>query len=192
MSILSTLVQYLLFWHKKLPKSYFQEEKALFFTAAWRLMPTNESAGFYTSTILTITYYPPVSRTITYYFLQYFVIFWISNEIRRQPSFSTSFWFSNFPQLFMMFINFWVPLNTSFDYLAISYFLLILLWTLIAGQRSMGPFSFFLQLAAGPFNSWSTGPFPSSCYLGPLVMLICPQDTWNLFLNYLYTTLFVR
>ena len=33
MSILSTLIQYLLFWHKKLPKSYFQEEKALFFTS---------------------------------------------------------------------------------------------------------------------------------------------------------------
>jgi len=41
-----TLVQYLLFWHKKLPKSHFQEEKALFFSAAWRLMPTNKSAGF--------------------------------------------------------------------------------------------------------------------------------------------------
>ena len=34
-SILTTLVQYLLFWHKKLPKPHFQEEKALFLTTVW-------------------------------------------------------------------------------------------------------------------------------------------------------------
>ena len=34
MITIPTLAQYLLLWHKELPKLFFQEEKALFFTAA--------------------------------------------------------------------------------------------------------------------------------------------------------------
>ena len=68
MSILSTLVEYLLFWHKKLPKSYFQEEKALFFTAVWRLTPTNKSAGF------SYLYYPDY-HVLSSSILNYHILF---------------------------------------------------------------------------------------------------------------------